>query len=242
MPDQFRTQRPSVANPPTLFLAALAAVERRLDAAAANATSAGSGSGSGSGSLSGSDADADEAAWMLAAVARHTRWLLRTQRARTPSSSSVSPSSSSSSSSAGAATTANADAIDAATDRAHVTALRWRGRTHGHCLASGLDDYPRARVLPAAADDQHDDDAGDNDEQNNQGHVAGGSGGGSGQASLVEGHVDLHCWLVVLTRRCAEVAERAGDAKLAQVTITTSQRGGERQREREKRWMTEFKT
>lgn len=61
-------------------------------------------------------------------------------------------------------------------------AYRWRGRTTSHCLASGLDDYPRSLPMDSA-----------------------------------ELHVDLLCWIGVMTRsikRIAELLDIEGDVKL----------------------------
>lgn len=61
-------------------------------------------------------------------------------------------------------------------ERSTEEVYRWRGRTATHCLALGLDDYPR--VLPM---------------------------------DIAEAHVDLLCWIGVMTRSIKQVAEVLGD-------------------------------
>lgn len=64
-----------------------------------------------------------------------------------------------------------------------ATTFRWAGRTIGHCLASGLDDAPRADFIPSSRDCVD---------------VAAQRG--------CEGHVDLHNWMTALTRTMSVLA------------------------------------
>lgn len=58
----------------------------------------------------------------------------------------------------------------------YTTSVAWRGRTLGHCLASGLDDYPRAEWLCDSSD-----------------RIM-----GIDDIHGCEGHVDLHVWMIAL--------------------------------------------
>jgi mannosyl-oligosaccharide glucosidase len=79
--------------------------------------------------------------------------------------------------------------------------FRWRGRTKSHCLASGLDDYPRAKHLPSLEKDKI-----PNEGQRKRDAAK------EGLVELVEkvaeeGHVDLHAWMLVLAKTMGGLME-----------------------------------
>ena len=78
--------------------------------------------------------------------------------------------------------------------------FRWAGRTLHHCLASGLDDYPRARFIPDAKKDRVPNSAQqERDARLNIVHLASEIG--------EEGHVDLHAWMILLAKTMAGLTE-----------------------------------
>lgn len=104
VPREFQTQRPSVANPPTLLLAIKTLLTKEENQTVNRAF----------------------IKTIYPAVRRLSAWFFRTQS--TPGKVS---------------------------DPAQATQFRWAGRTKEHCLASGLDDYPRASWLPEGEDEGH---------------------------------------------------------------------------------------
>ncbi|SCZ88804.1 BZ3500_MvSof-1268-A1-R1_Chr2-1g04647 [Microbotryum saponariae] len=123
VPEEFQAQYPYIANPPTLVIAIRASIERAHKAAAGEANVGADFVDQGSA--------LDKAAIQSSAVARkflasiypklrlHYEWFRSTQR--------------------GQIREYDREA------RSSTEAYRWRGRTKDHVLASGLDDYPRAR-------------------------------------------------------------------------------------------------
>lgn len=147
VPREFQTQKPHIANPPTLLLA----IEKLIQRANAKKLSGG---------------NITQITQFLRvihpAIQRYTNWYIRTQASKGAGEWS--------------------DASEART-------FRWAGRTQGHCLASGLDDYPRASWI-----------------------------------SEQEGHVDLHSWIIFITKTAGEIAKFLGETLQAEKLFAHSQR------------------
>lgn len=131
VPQEFQTQYPSYANPPTLAMTITSFIHRLKAQNEASMLDSQLGLGGG---VLGSDVTSDSIATqhltspvlakayldsIYPALRRHYAWFRRTQRGQIKEWSR------------------------SATNRAE--AYRWRGRTADHVLTSGLDDYPRAR-------------------------------------------------------------------------------------------------
>lgn len=138
VPREFQTQKPHIANPPTLLLAV-----RELMHNSKNQTQL-----------------TEFLREIYPAVQRYVAWYVRTQASK---------------------------GAGEWTDPNSARTFRWAGRTVGHCLASGLDDYPRASWIT---------------EQ--------------------EGHVDLHSWMVVITRTVGEIARFLGHTSEAEKMLKHS--------------------
>lgn len=128
VPQEFQTQYPSAANPPTLPMAVTAFITRlkrrqqqRLmeEQLGLPIAAAGGGGASHSRHLDQPELAQDYLHSIYPALRRHYLWFRRTQRGGIREWGRK------------------------ATSR--IEAYRWRGRTEEHVLTSGLDDYPRAR-------------------------------------------------------------------------------------------------
>ena len=184
VPAQFQVQRPTIANPPVLLLAMGRMVTRlddRLRARAAGVKVQVSGDGSVSGQASSGedetlDGDVASLTEFLAAsypiLQKHADWYFHTQSA---------------------VPIPKAERGNASSALSSPVTFRWAGRTLDHCLASGLDDYPRAPFLPKPADAFAKRDGGEQHSSLREGEG-------------VEGHVDLHAWMVALTNTMAHIA------------------------------------
>ena len=184
VPSQFQVQRPTIANPPVLLLAMGRMVTRledrlRARAAGTKVEVAGDGSVSGQASSGGDDETLDNDVALMSEflssvypkLQKHADWYFHTQSPlQIP----------------------KAERVNASTSLSSPVTFRWAGRTIDHCLASGLDDYPRAPFLPKSADAF----AKRGTEQ--QSVLREGEG--------VEGHVDLHSWMVALTATMSHIA------------------------------------
>ena len=184
VPSQFQVQRPTIANPPVLLLAMgrmVTRLEDRLRARAAGEKVEVSGDGSVSGQASSGEDEAldDEVALLSEFLAgaypmlqKHADWYFHTQSPlQIP----------------------KADRANASSSLSSPVTFRWAGRTLDHCLASGLDDYPRAPFLPRPSDAFTKREGGEQ-----QSALKEGEG--------VEGHVDLHSWMVALTNTMSHIA------------------------------------
>jgi len=184
VPDQFRVQKPRVANPPTLILALQHILQRMLEQKTTASTY--------------SQHDLTRFTrflqkW-LPTLHLHVQWFLKTQASTTNPISKI-------------------GVIDSTTGHMPVTShgqstlpqsFRWDERTIDHNLPSGLDDYPRARRLPnlqkdktgvptPPAQSKRDKDRGLDE---------------STVTSIgAEGHVDLHAWMVVLAKTMAGLTQ-----------------------------------
>lgn len=179
VPEQFRAQKPDVANPPTMILALQKMLERlrnKEEKAAAQ--------------------DKEEVARDLQAMTqfivrwfptlhRHVMWFFQTQASVDDTKTS----------------SFSTNSVSSFTDSQHLPlSFRWAGRTKDHCLASGLDDYPRAKWLPNALRDK-----------NTARHtlkpiVMKVQQDEEPVKHGLEGHVDLHAWMIVLARTMGRLA------------------------------------
>ena len=184
VPAEFQVQKPTIANPPVLVLSLgrlVTRVEDRLRsrAAASQAEVSADGSVHSTPAYDDPSLDADVArlaafiAGVYPALQRHADWYYATQSAvAVPKEQRV-----------GASQSLDSPAT-----------FRWAGRTLTHCLASGLDDYPRAPFIPTAKD-----------------AFRRGAKGEEAVSVLregeaVEGHVDLHSWMIALATTMSHLA------------------------------------
>ncbi|KAI8874397.1 hypothetical protein GQ42DRAFT_151975 [Ramicandelaber brevisporus] len=155
VPEEFRTQFPNYANPPTLAMALQTYIDRlknKREARAANNGTDESSTGFESlrTAMLDDDAQAEEfLRWIYPRLRRQMQWFRHTQYGEVRRW--------------GRAARSN-------------EAFRWRGRTVNHTLTSGFDDFPRADP-----------------------------------PSVAELHVDLHCWMAMLSRALGDVATLLGD-------------------------------
>ncbi|KAI0003238.1 glycoside hydrolase [Russula compacta] len=132
VPEQFQTQVPSFANPPTLTMAVTAFIKRLKRHAGPTDMDLGLGFGTGGPQIpfstsqsSNSDHYLDDQGLALSflqsiyqPLKRHYEWFRRTQRGQIKQYGRKA--------------------------RSRAEAYRWRGRSEKHVLTSGMDDYPRA--------------------------------------------------------------------------------------------------
>lgn len=128
VPDEFQTQYPDIANPPTLILALKGYIER-LQEQQGKLNNRFSGEGEDyslddleylrSVSISNPEKSVQFLRDLFPLLLRHYEWFRETQK--------------------GDFETWERECFS------QVEGYRWRGRTYQHCLASGLDDYPRAQ-------------------------------------------------------------------------------------------------
>ncbi|SCV71839.1 BQ2448_4533 [Microbotryum intermedium] len=123
VPEKFQAQYPYIANPPTLVIAIRASISRAQKAAAGEANVGSDfvdqGSAVGNPATPSSTVARKFLASIYPKLRLHYEWFRSTQR--------------------GQIREYDREA------RSSTEAYRWRGRTKDHVLASGLDDYPRAR-------------------------------------------------------------------------------------------------
>jgi mannosyl-oligosaccharide glucosidase len=155
VPAEFRVQRPHIANPPTLLLA-LRTLMRRVRAATDGAATSTAATDAATDSFESESTSAprDVAARLpskkvflsflkgaYAALRRHAAWYARTQASNGDDSFAGDEND-------------GADDVDGDGDGGYGS-FRWAGRTKDHCLASGLDDFPRALFVAADGREGH---------------------------------------------------------------------------------------
>ncbi len=204
VPSEFQVQKPDVANPPTLVLALERILERLRETEKKAA---------GSLEAEAKKKSKEELAlfsdflvrW-LPSLHTHVGWYFRTQA-----------SSSTWDSNGGAKGIGLIDLSTGTLPKGSASlplSFRWAGRTLSHCLASGLDDYPRAKWLPTMADktpppaDKLKPAAAKRLASEAARDLA------SGAAEFLprigaEGHVDLHAWMILLAETMAGLMEYA---------------------------------
>ena len=155
VPQEFTTQYPHYANPPTLFIAIdhfLTRLKRaeNKEYKAEFQQSFGLESGVDSDYLANPDLAREYLKELYPGLKKHYDWFRRTQQGEIR-----------------------------AYDREAFSkkeGYRWRGRTPDHCLTSGIDDYPRARPPHPG-----------------------------------ELHLDLHCWMTLMTKLLRNIAEQVDE-------------------------------
>ena len=185
VPEQFQVQKPHIANPPVLVLS-IGRIVTRLQDRIRRRAQAGKVEVTADGSVQPATAEEEDptldadiarvAAFVESvypALQRHADWYYHTQSA---------------------VAVPKAERVGASRSLTSPTTFRWAGRTLTHCLASGLDDYPRAPFLPTAKDAFK---RGQADEEPVKGLREG---------DAVEGHVDLHSWMIALAQTMAHLA------------------------------------
>ena len=184
VPEQFQVQKPHIANPPVLVLSIGRLVTRVLDRvrrreAAGKVEVNADGSVNGGAGEEDATVDADIARLtaflqrVYPALQRHADWFYHTQ-----STISVT----------------KEQRVGASRSLSSPTTFRWAGRTLTHCLASGLDDYPRAPFISTQKDAFKRAKPGEEP----QSALREGEG--------VEGHVDLHSWMIALAQTMSHLA------------------------------------
>ena len=186
VPEQFQVQKPHIANPPVLVLSIGRLVTRLQDRIRRRAH-AGTVEITAEGSVRGAPAadedttlDADIARLttfiesVYPALQRHADWYYQTQSA---------------------VPLPKSERVGASRSLTSLTTFRWAGRTLTHCLASGLDDYPRAPFLPTAKDALRRTQPNEKEAVN-----------ALREGDAIEGHVDLHSWMVALAQTMSHLA------------------------------------
>ena len=184
VPAQFQVQRPTIANPPVLLLAMgrmVTRLEDRLRARAVGVKLEVSSDGSVNGQPpSGGDDTLDDDVALLSEFLASAYPMLQkhTDWYFHTQSSLPSP---------------KGERANTSTSLSSPSTFRWAGRTSDHCLASGFDDYPRAPFLPKPSDAFV-----KREGEEQQSALREGEG--------VEGHVDLHSWMIALTNTMSHIA------------------------------------
>ena len=184
VPEQFQVQKPHIANPPVLVLSIGRLVTRmqdRIRRREAGGRVEVRADGSVRGGEVADDPSLDEdiarltafIASVYPALQRHADWYYHTQSA---------------------VSIPKGERKGASHSLSSPTTFRWAGRTLTHCLASGLDDYPRAPFIPTAKDAYTRPTSGE------EATLA------LREGEAVEGHVDLHSWMIALATTMSHLA------------------------------------